>query len=160
MEMISSVLRGVEVEVAIDPETPAVIGDPRQLEHALLNLVVNACQAMPEGGRLSVVIGVETPLAPLRGGDAASVCCSISDIGCGIAPEDLGRIFEPFYTTKPPGEGTGLGLAIVERIVRQLQGAIEVSSRPGAGTTFTLRLRPAGADELPAGAQRTAARST
>ncbi len=160
LDMASPMLRRVRVNVDADPETPPVLGDARLLEHALLNLVVNACQAMPEGGRLSVVIGVETPPAP-PAGDAPFVCCSITDTGCGIAPEDLGRVFEPFYTTKPPGEGTGLGLAIVERIVRQLQGAIEVSSRWGSGTTFTLRLRPASAQELAADAhdQRTAARS-
>ena len=142
LEMVSSVLRGVEVEVALDPETPAVIGDPRLLEHALLNLVVNARQAMPDGGRLSITAGAATRRDERSGDEQRWVRCRVADTGCGIAPEHLGRIFEPFYTTKLQG-GTGLGLAIVERIVRQLEGDIEVESRPGVGTTFTLWLRPA-----------------
>ncbi len=143
LEIVSSVLRRMDVEVDIDPATPPVMGDPRLLEHALLNLIVNACQAMPDGGRLSLVVGVG--MLPDKGPDSREgwVCCRVSDTGCGIAPENLARVFEPFYTTKPQGVGTGLGLAIVERIVRQLQGDILVESRPGAGTTFTLRLRPA-----------------
>ena len=153
LDMASPMLRRVEVTVDADPDTPPVLGDARLLEHALLNLIVNACQAMPDGGRLSVVIGIETPPEAIRGGAAGPVCCRVTDTGCGIAPENLGRIFEPFYTTKATGEGTGLGLAIVERIVRQLKGAIEVSSRPGAGTTFTLRLRPASGEEGAAGAR-------
>jgi len=143
LEMVSSLLRRVEVQVDVDPETPPVMGDPRLLEHALLNLIVNACQAMPEGGRLSLVVGVGAPLESGPGSAELWVCCRVSDTGCGIAAENLGRVFQPFYTTKAQGEGTGLGLAIVERIVRQIQGAIDVSSRPRFGTTFTLRLRPA-----------------
>jgi signal transduction histidine kinase len=142
LEMVSSVLRGVEVEVAIDPGTPAVTGDPRLLEHALLNLVVNARQAMPRGGRLSIAACAAARPDARPGLEDRWVRCRITDTGCGIAPEHLGRIFEPFYTTKLQG-GTGLGLAIVERIVRQLEGDIEVESRPGEGTTFTLWLRPA-----------------
>jgi signal transduction histidine kinase len=69
----------------------------------------------------------------------------VIDTGTGIAAENLRRIFEPFYTTKAQGHGTGLGLAIVERIVRQHQGRVDVSSRPGVGSTFTLSLRPADA---------------
>jgi signal transduction histidine kinase len=143
LEMVSAVLRRVDIEVDIDPMTPPVMGDPRLLEHALLNLIVNACQAMSSGGRLSLVVGVGMPQEAGPASDERWVCCRVSDTGCGIAPENLGRIFQPFYTTKPQGEGTGLGLAIVERIVRQLQGSIEVASRLGFGTTFTLRLRPA-----------------
>ena len=143
LEMVSPMLRHVDVRVDVDPDTPPVVGDPRLLEHALLNLVVNACQAMPDGGRLSLVVGAGVPREALRGVDERWVCCLVSDSGCGIAPENLGRIFQPFYTTKAQGQGTGLGLAIVERIVRQLQGTIEVSSRQGAGTTFTIGLRAA-----------------
>ncbi len=153
LEMVSPVLRGVDVKVDVDPETPPVLGDPRLLEHALLNLVVNACQAMPGGGRLSIVVGVGTPDGPARGAPPRCVCLRVADTGCGIAPENLRRIFEPFYTTKAQGEGTGLGLAIVERIVRQLQGSIEVSSRPGSGTTFTIHMRPAAGGEPRAAAQ-------
>ena len=156
LQIVSPMLRRLDVRVDVDPDTPPVLGDPRLLEHALLNLVVNACQAMPKEGRLSIVVGVETPAADGR--DAgAHVCCRICDTGCGIAAENLGRIFQPFYTTKAQGEGTGLGLAIVERIVRQLQGSIEVSSRPGEGTTFTLRLRAAPASEAVAAARSASA---
>ena len=143
LEMVSPMLRHVDVRVDVDPDTPPVVGDPRLLEHALLNLVVNACQAMPGGGRLSLVVGAGVPREALRGVDERWVYCLVSDSGCGIAPENLERIFQPFYTTKAQGQGTGLGLAIVERIVRQLQGTIEVSSRQGSGTTFTIGLRAA-----------------
>jgi signal transduction histidine kinase len=104
-----------------------------------MNLVVNACQAMPAGGRLTLVTGVETPSGPTTD---PSVVVMVVDTGCGIAPEHLPRIFEPFFTTKPHPEGTGLGLAIVDRIVRQHGGRVEVDSTPDRGTVVLLRLRP------------------
>ncbi len=146
LEMLSSVLERIEVRVDVDDAAPQVLGDPRLIEHVLLNLIMNACQAMPEGGRLSVVVGVGSD-SDADAADDTWVCCRVIDTGTGIAPENLRRIFEPFYTTKAHGHGTGLGLAIVERIVRQHQGKIDVSSRPGAGSSFTLRLRPADAGD-------------
>jgi signal transduction histidine kinase len=139
LEIVPGLNRGVDVRCDLDPGVGPVLADPKLLEHALMNLIVNACQAMPGGGRLAVVSGVETVT------DAAGtpyVVVMVSDTGCGIPPENLPRIFEPFFTTKPHPEGTGLGLAIVERIVRAHGGRVEVHSVVGRGTVVLLRLRP------------------
>ncbi|MBI3635563.1 MAG: hypothetical protein HY216_05010 [Candidatus Rokubacteria bacterium] len=110
---------------------PRVDVDPHLLHQALLNILVNARQAMPHGGRLTV----ETRLtaAPAHGVEIA-----ISDTGTGINPEHVDHIFKPFFTTKT--QGTGLGLAIAARIVEQHGGRIEVESTPGVGTTFCVVL--------------------
>lgn len=141
LEMVPRMLRPVEVRLDVDPDTPQVLADPKLLEHALLNLVVNACQAMPDGGVLGLVAGPATVAALTDEGD---VCVHVADTGCGIPPESLGRVFDPFFTTKAHGGGTGLGLAIVERIVRQHGGRVEVASRVGRGTVFSVRLYAAG----------------
>lgn len=141
-ELVQSVLllterkaqgHGVAVETQLAPGLPRVRIDPEQIKQVLLNLVLNAVDAMPHGGALTV----ETALAD----DA--VRCRLSDTGKGIRREDLGRIFNPFFTTKP--DGTGLGLSIAHRILEAHRGRIEVSSQEGAGTTFTLTL-PVGRD--------------
>ncbi|ABC83109.1 sensor histidine kinase [Anaeromyxobacter dehalogenans] len=119
---------GVEVERAIAPDLPAVLADRDQVMQVLLNLVRNALDAMPSGGRLR--------LAAYRDRDA--VAFEVSDSGPGIAPGDLERVFEPYFTTKPGG--TGLGLAIARRIAEEHGGALDAASSPGAGATFTLRL--------------------
>jgi signal transduction histidine kinase len=140
--MVPEINRKVETSLVVDPATPPVLGDPKLLEHALMNLILNGCQAMPGGGRLALEIGTATPdragIDPVR----QWVRVRVADTGCGIAPEHLGRVFEPFFTTKPLGQGTGLGLAIVDRIVGRHGGWIEAASAPGAGSTFTLWLRP------------------
>ena len=122
-----------------------VQADPGMMEQVLLNLVVNARDAMPAGGQLRVATSQlrldeahARAYPEARAGDF--VCLSVSDTGSGIAPEVLPRIFEPFFTTKEVGKGTGLGLVIVYGIVKQHQGWIEVSSRVGAGTTFKVFL--------------------
>jgi two-component system sensor histidine kinase PilS (NtrC family) len=102
--------------------------DPHQLRQAVWNLCLNAVEAMPDGGELRV--GLEQ-----RG---TSLSITVADTGCGIAPDDLPHVFEPFYSTK--SEGSGLGLALVHRIAREHGGDIEVESRPARGTTFTLTL--------------------
>ena len=139
LEIVPGLSRNVEVRCDLDPDLGPVLADPKLLEHALMNLIVNACQAMPSGGRLAVVTGAET-VTDASVAPAAVVI--VSDTGCGIPPENLPRIFEPFFTTKPHPEGTGLGLAIVERIVRQHGGQVEVQSAVGRGTAVVLRLRP------------------
>jgi signal transduction histidine kinase len=142
LEMASGMTRKLNVALDTSPALRHVAGDPRLLEHALLNLVINAAQAMPDGGRLGIEVGVNE-LDATHGDEAGRwVFVRVADTGCGIAPENLGRIFEPFFTTKAQGKGTGLGLAIVERIIRQHGGAVDVSSCPGAGAVFTIRLRP------------------
>ena len=122
---------GVEVERKAGP-APRIEGDGSQLQHALLNLVTNALDAMPGGG----VLRVETGAEHRDGREWAFV--RITDAGTGIPPEQLKRIFEPFFTTKEPGKGSGLGLFITEQVVRDHGGAIEVESIPGHGTSFTL----------------------
>ncbi len=104
--------------------------DPYQLRQVLLNLVTNAIQAVPPGGRVSLQLG----------GDDQEFMITIDDNGPGIPEENIERIFEPFFTTKPDGQGTGLGLAVSRGIVERLGGRIEVDSRPGEGCTFRVAL--------------------
>jgi PAS domain S-box-containing protein len=135
----------IAVTLDLDPQTGAVEIDPREIDQLLLNLAVNARDAMPKGGQLVIRTGTRTfvPGDRLPHPDAqprAYTFISVRDTGSGI-PEDLiDRVFEPFFTTKPEGKGTGLGLATVYGIVRQSGGFITVESRPGQGTTFTLFL--------------------
>jgi PAS domain S-box-containing protein len=115
--------------------------DPGQFDTAIVNLAVNARDAMSGAGQLAVTVRRSDRIPEIRRhpsvrGDFVAV--SIADAGVGIAPEDLERIFEPFYTTKPIGHGTGLGLSQVFGFVKQSGGDVEVTSRLGAGTTFTL----------------------
>jgi CheY-like chemotaxis protein len=124
---------------------PYVQADPGMMEQIILNLVVNARDAMPEGGQLRVATerqccdGSHARANPeARAGEF--VCLVVSDKGYGISPEVLPRIFEPFFTTKAVGKGTGLGLATVYGIVQQHQGWIEVSSQVGEGSTFKVFL--------------------
>ncbi|GAA6178700.1 ATP-binding protein [Shimia sp. NS0008-38b] len=126
-----------------DPVLPAIRADKRQLEQVLMNLVVNARDAMPDGGEIKVVTqGVELEEALERDrvvvpvGKYVSV--SVGDEGIGIAPDKLQKVFEPFFTTKRTGEGTGLGLSTAYGIVKQTGGYIFVDSAEGVGTTFTL----------------------
>src|SRR5262249_55673979 len=115
------------------------------IEQVLLNLVVNARDAMPKGGQLAIKISNSKIDAKHQSYHSESrpgefVCLNVTDTGCGIKPEDLRRIFEPFFTTKEVGKGTGLGLATVYGIVNQHQGWIEVDSEPGKGSTFRVFL--------------------
>jgi two-component system, NtrC family, sensor kinase len=130
----------IEVISEIAPELPKVEGDMRQLGEALVNLMANALDAMPEGGRLAVSASPDTLSGD--GPDRAWVRIDISDTGSGIREDDTRQLFEPFYTTK--ASGSGLGLAIVQGTVQRHGGTITVRSRPGEGTTFSIRL-PAGA---------------
>jgi signal transduction histidine kinase len=118
----------LELVREVPPDLAQVRLDPALVGHVLGNLVSNAVEAMPGGGKLAV-------RAARRGG---LLGLSVSDTGAGLRPEERKRIFEPFYTTKPAGKGTGLGLAISREIAAALRGRIEVESTPGAGTTFTL----------------------
>lgn len=126
-----------------DPVLKSIRADKRQLEQVLMNLVVNARDAMPSGGEIRIDTEVTTLAAPLTR-DRASVpageylSVTVSDEGVGIAPDKLQKVFEPFYTTKRTGEGTGLGLSTAYGIVKQTGGYIFVDSVPGSGTVFTL----------------------
>jgi two-component system NtrC family sensor kinase len=116
----------------IAPDLPHIEADPAQLPNVFINLMENAADAMPDGGTLTV----EAELAP----DRHSVIVHITDTGCGIPPEHISQLFSPFFTTKPLGQGTGLGLSIVYGIVKMHRGTIQVKSKVGEGTTFTVTL--------------------
>ena len=136
-------------------DVSAVLADPAQLENALLNLVVNARDAMPEGGTLTIETSRQ-PIGPddvktcpgLAAGDYVMV--SVSDTGIGLSPEDAARAVEPFFTTKPHGQGSGLGLSMVYGFVRQSGGDLRFSSEPGKGTTVSM-LIPAAAPAVDKG---------
>ncbi len=135
----------VEVETSYAEPLPLVHADPDQMSQVLLNLVLNAIQAMPEGGRLSLALEPEGPRMKL----------SVADTGSGMPAEILNKIFDPFFTTKDVGAGTGLGLTVVHGIVEDHGGAIHVDSVPGRGTTFTIHLpihreSSQGGEDLPA----------
>jgi PAS domain S-box-containing protein len=130
----------VRLTVRIGSDLPAVNIDPAQFEQVLMNLAVNARDAMPDGGALSVDV-VRT-----RYRDGGGVRITVRDTGVGMEPAVLERIWEPFYTTKPQGKGTGLGLATVHGIVHQAGGDITVESTPGVGTVFHVLLPAADGD--------------
>jgi len=147
VEMLEPIARsrGVSLVVAADDAT-AVHADDAQLQQVLTNLVLNAIQAMPAGGRVEIRAGRGAAAPPGTPGPSAERCwVRVADEGPGIAPEDLARIFEPFYTTKTAGDGTGLGLAVAQAIVEEHGGWIDVASQPGRGATFTVYLPPAAA---------------
>lgn len=127
------VLKRLEVSVEVESMLPTLHADPYQLEQLLINLVMNARDAMPDGGKLQ--------LKANRSG--ADVVIEVIDSGHGMPPEHLNRVFDPFFTTKEPGKGTGLGLAIAARIAESCGGRLTVQSELGKGSRFTLTL-PAG----------------
>ncbi len=135
--------KNIDLALELQPELPNVLADLGQVEQALVNLVVNARDAMPGGGVIRVstelrtyTTGATTPTAPSKPGDYVAIV--VGDNGAGIDSATLDRIFEPFFTTKPKGAGTGLGLSTVISIVRGCGGGIEVKSAPGQGTSFYL----------------------
>jgi PAS domain S-box-containing protein len=124
----------ITVELALSDEPLCAHVDPTQLETALLNLAVNARDAMPDGGVLSIAVARE------EDADGAWVTIVVEDTGVGMSPEVCERVFEPFFTTKEVGKGSGLGLSQVYGFVSQSEGDVELDSAPGEGTTFRLRL--------------------
>jgi len=134
----------VRVRTELTPDTPPVLGDPAQMDTVLMNLCINAGQAMPQGGELTIRLGPATPGegAGDSGAEAPRplVRLEVSDTGIGMDEATLGRIFEPFFTTRGAGQGTGLGLASAYGIVQQHDGHIAVASRVGQGTTVTVYL--------------------
>jgi two-component system NtrC family sensor kinase len=128
-------VNGITVREEISDQTPIIRGDPSLLQQVLLNLYNNAMDAImerhgTEGGEMVVASGPD---------EDGKVKISVTDNGIGISPENLKKIFSPFFTTKPVGKGTGLGLSVCYGIVDSMGGVMEVSSRRGVGTTFTMR---------------------
>ena len=127
----------IHVEKSFAPKTPEIMGDGNQIQQVLLNLLINARQAMPDGGRLALKISYDE--------ENEMVDLLVRDFGCGIPSEKLPHIFDRFYTTKSgPDEsgkgGTGLGLASCKTIIEEHKGKIRVESTPGKGTAFTIKL--------------------
>ena len=150
-DMIQRTLgESIEVRTALTPSLWTAFVDPGQLETALLNLVVNARDAMPDGGRLTI----ETSNVTVRSGfpddvdPGEYVVLSVSDTGSGIAPDVLPRVFEPFFTTKETGKGSGLGLSMVYGFVSQSGGHVRIYSEIGSGSTVRLYLPRSGNDAV------------
>jgi len=137
--------RDVELVTRLSDGVDYVMADSRQLERVIMNLVVNARDAMPQGGRLLIETShADSDSLPQDSQDGAiqgpSVVLTITDTGTGMDEATLSRLFDPFFTTKAPGKGTGLGLSTVREILKQNGGAIWVESKPGKGTSFKLAL--------------------
>ena len=142
----------IVLEVTLAGSLPPVKVDPSQLEQALINLALNARDAMPAGGRLEIRTGVvaldERACAGRRDRRPGTYCqLSVRDTGCGIPPDVLEHVFEPFFTTKGVGQGTGLGLSSVYGLVTQSGGFVDVTSEVGVGTTFHIALPASGDDD-------------
>ncbi len=135
LDLVSSQKGFERIEVKTHlTDIPMAKADPHQLQQVLINLFINASDAMPEGGRLTV----ETEVRSQESGEFLDI--SVADTGTGMDDEDMKKIFDPFYTTKEPGKGTGLGLAICQRIIESFGGTIEVESRKGEGSEFKILL--------------------
>ncbi|HTZ71985.1 MAG TPA: ATP-binding protein, partial [Acetobacteraceae bacterium] len=133
----------VSLQVRLDDSLPPAFIDPAQLELALLNLAINARDAMPDGGRLTLGSSVLRSVPPELAGDLAPgdyIAIAVADTGTGMTQEVRERAFEPFFTTKEQGKGTGLGLSQVYGFVRQSGGTVKLSSAPGDGTTVSIYL--------------------
>ena len=145
---------GITKKFDLDEALMPVMADPTQLEVAILNLAINARDAMPDGGVLTFTTrAVEVAADPdLEDGDYIEL--TISDTGAGMPPEVVERAFEPFFTTKEVGKGTGLGLSMVYGMARQSGGAVRIESKLGEGTAVTLLFRKADLDAPRDAAQR------
>jgi PAS domain S-box-containing protein len=143
-QMLSSAVGGAcEVSIFVLPGTWPLLADPSELDFALLNLAVNARDAMPEGGRITVTAENIPSLAPNAppGTSGDLVAITVADQGTGIPAEVLDKVFDPFFTTKEPGKGSGLGLSQVYGFCSQSGGAVQIHSEPGRGTRVTMFLK-------------------
>jgi CheY-like chemotaxis protein len=143
--MFETFPKSIRIEIHADENLWPVSGDPTQLHQALLNLAVNARDAMPDGGQLHItgrnlVLDAHDSARTLGLQPGPHVALEVADTGTGIPPEILAKIFDPFFTTKEIGKGTGLGLASTLAIVKSHHGHIRVESEPGKGTVFTICL--------------------
>ena len=153
----------IELCLVLDEPAGCVLADPGQIEQVIINLVVNARDAMPEGGRITISTSTVTHRID---GAKTDVCerLTVSDTGIGMDRATRDRIFEPFFTTKPIGQGTGLGLSTVHGIVKQSGGELQVATAPGEGTSFSIYFpqvtTEAGASPMPASSLRTTGSET
>ncbi len=137
----------IRLELDLAPDLAMTLCDPNQLDSAILNLAINARDAMPDGGCLTISSANTTGLADRA--DAEAVCVSVTDTGIGMPPEVMARAFDPFYTTKPMGQGTGLGLSMIYGFMRQSGGEAKIRSQVGVGTTVSLHLARYAGQEVP-----------
>jgi len=137
LQLLEPQLRRSQIEMvrAYDPEAPRVLGNSGKLQQVFTNLLLNARDAIPDGGRITISTAAEDH----------SLIVEVSDTGIGIAPENVAKVYDPFYTTKGVGRGTGLGLAVTYGIVQEHSGHISVESVPGTGTKFRITLPAANA---------------
>ena len=135
--------RRIQVELHLAEDLPRVMADEGQLQQVMVNLFLNAIDAMPEGGTLSITTGQESSThsaSPQNVTASPAMSITVRDTGTGIEGNDLNKLFDPFYTTKSPGKGTGLGLSVCLSIVESFDGRLSVESTPGQGTIFTITL--------------------
>jgi two-component system, cell cycle sensor histidine kinase and response regulator CckA len=136
LHLLRPMLReNIVVKINLHDQLPYIFADPSQIEQVLVNLIVNAIDAMPDGGQLRISTAVEA-----SSGEDNFVNIRVADTGVGIPQELQAHVFEPFFTTKSPGKGTGLGLSSVYGIVKQHRGKVSVSSTPGIGAAFIVSL--------------------
>ncbi|MFQ6038603.1 MAG: PAS domain S-box protein [Candidatus Aminicenantales bacterium] len=132
-------LENISLEKKLDPQLPPVCADFDQIQQVLMNVILNAIQAMPDGGRLTIATSLAERVE-LNGGLKDAVRIDIEDTGVGILKEHMSKLFTPFFTTKEKGQGGGLGLSVVHGIIGRHKGKIEVESEPHKGTTFSIYL--------------------
>lgn len=134
--LLEKSLENISIEMYLNPEISMIEGDRSQIYHAVLNLAMNAQEAMEDGGKITLLTGEKE----IKEGESKKkyVFISVKDTGCGISEEIIDKIFEPFFTTKWPGKGTGLGLTMVSNIIKRHNGFVEVFSQPENGSEFIL----------------------
>jgi two-component system NtrC family sensor kinase len=132
-------LENIGLEKNLDPDLPQVFADFDKIQQVLINIILNAIQAMPDGGRLTIKTSLARDIF-VEGIQKDTVRIDITDTGIGIPKENLKKLFTPFFTTKAKGKGVGLGLSVVHGIIGKHKGKIEVESELNTGTTFSIYL--------------------